>query len=206
VTRLALAIVAALATEARADQDEASYHLQLVGGVARLGDDAAVDDAVAVTPLGGVAGRVSYATRDWLQYDAAATIAASGAAGFAMGHFTPPDAPDASGPFSVSAQLARVDVGATARLGVRWIPTARLAIGAQGRRTSAPDGFPGQVREPSIGADLVAVASIGVDYRIDRRTIIGVSAGGSYALPLGGAGFQTMEATVFWAHYWYPRL
>ena len=108
------------------------------------------------------------------------------------------------GPFSISEQVVRIDGGATARLGVRFIPTFHIGLGAEGRRTSAPSGL-GPVRDALLGVDLVGVAAIGFDYRWSARTVLGVSARASYAVPLGGASFATLEATIAFRHYWYPR-
>jgi hypothetical protein len=196
-------LLSAMMTEARADEDEASLHFQLLGGLARVGDEAA-ERETSTTPMGGIQARASYATNDWYQLDAALSLAATGGAHFSLGTFMPAGLEPISGPFDVSMQLARVDVGVTARLGVRFIPTARLAFGTQGRRTSSPSGFPGTVRDPTLGVDLVGVGSLGFDYRVNRRTIIGVAVGGTYAVPLGGADYQSVEATVFWSRYWYP--
>lgn len=196
------------ARDARADADEASVHVQAVGGLAVVGDDAAAG-ATTTAPLAGVAGRFSYATRDWFQYDAAVTLAATASARFDAGTFPRPGAPALTGAFELAQQLARVDVGVTLRGGVRVIPTLRLAIGAQARRTGAATLLLGaaaeEVRDASIGVDLVGTAAVGLDYRVNHRTIVGVAVGGSYAVPLGGADYRSVEATVFWSHYWYPR-
>lgn len=205
--RVAVCVVVSslFASPALADDDEASVHLQLVGGIARVADDAASDET-STAPLGGLEGRFSYATSDWYQFDATLTLAATGGAHFELGTFDPPGpAGEISGPFDVSMQLARIDAGVTARLGVQFIPTFRIALGAQGRRTSSPSGFAGTVRDARLGADLVALASVGFDYRINRHTIIGLAVGGTYAVPLGGDGYQSFEGTVFWSRYWYPR-
>lgn len=209
---MVLVVVAGLACplDAHGDDDEASLHVHLVGGMARLGDDDSADGKATTAPLVGVAGRFGLATSDWFQYDAALTLATTGAASFELGMFEPPGAPPVAGPFTLSSQLARLDVGATARLGVRFIPTARLALGVQARRVSSPlvtvgGADQGGVRDADLGIDLVAVASVGFDYRINRRNIVGIALGGSYAVPLGGAAFQTVEGYVFWSRYWYPR-
>jgi len=196
---------------ASADADEAALHVQLVGGIARVGDDAAADGEPATTPLVGIMGRFGYATHDWFQYDAALTLVGTAAARFDEGTFMPPDVPEAIGPFELSQQLARIDAGITARFGVRFIPTIRLALGAQARHVTAPvvtiaGGVElADARPASLDVDLVGVASVGFDYRVNRRTIIGLAVGGSYAVPLGGASYQSVEGTVFWSHYWYPR-
>ncbi len=201
-----------LPSVARADEDEASLHVQLVGGLARIADDNATPEGtIATAPLAGLTARFGFATSDWFQWDAAATVAGTTAASFDAGHFEPPDVPAVDGPFTIAAHLARVDAGATARFGVRYIPTVRVGLGAQLRHMTAPvvTIAPGvdveDARAASFGVDLVATGSIGFDYRVNRRTIVGIAVGGSYAIPLGGAGFQTLEASLMWSRYWYPR-
>src|SRR5262249_31093466 len=149
-TILGWTLVVASSSTARADQDEASAHVQLVGGLARLGDDASTNPP-ATAPLLGLEGRASYAFSDWYQLDTALTVAGSGSAHFDFGTFDPPGPPPkVMGAFRVTQQLVRLDVGATLRLGVRFIPTLRVAIGAEGRRVSSPSGFGADVRDAQL--------------------------------------------------------
>jgi len=205
---LAATLVAAPAI-ARADADEASLDVHLVGGVAQAGDADAEGEEVATAPLAGLTGRFSYATSDWFQYEAALTVAGTGDASYEMGSFAPPDAPPVTGPFSVATHLARLELGATVRLGVRYIPTLRIFAGAQGRhRTGALVDIMGADREgrdAEWGADLVGGGEVGLDYRINRRLVIGAALGATYALPLGGESFRTFEGFAHASYYWYPR-
>ncbi len=204
-------LTAAAPGVARADAEEASLHAHAIFGVARLADGDSTSGEPATAPLAGLAVRGSYATRDWFQYDASVALAATGAATFGEGTFAPPGAPPVTGEYETTAQLARVDAGVTLRLGVRFIPTVRLALGAEGRRVSAPTVMLGagverdDVRAASLGVDLLGSFGVGLDVRLDRRNVIGVAVGGSYAVPLGGDAFQTVEGYVHWSRYWYPR-
>lgn len=212
VTALCGTVAAAAVGVAHADRREASLHAHVVGGLAATTDAASPGSARA--PLAGLAVRAGYATRNHVQLDTSLAIFATGGAGFRDGSFQPAGRPPVSGPFTLATQVARVDVGATARLGVVWIPTLRLAGGVQGRHRGAPVVSSGGVEVSGVDAtgrggalrlDLVATASAGIDRRLSRRCIVGAAIGGSMALPLGGESFRTFEATIHAAYYWYPR-
>lgn len=192
----------------RADRREASVHAQLVGGVLTTGDvDAGA--ATARAPLAGLAVRASYATRDRYQYDVALALLRGGAAVFPDHTFTPPGRPAVTGPYRAGNLLTRLDAGLTFRLGVRWIPTARLAAGVQLRRTDAAqveaEAGTFVARDPRLTVDLVGTVALGLDHRVNRRLIVGVAAGGSLAVPTGGTTAHSLEVTVHGAYYWYPR-
>lgn len=193
---------------AYADRYEASLHAQVVGGAAAVGDAASADSTVA--PLAGVGMRASYTRSNALQYDAQLTLAGTGAATFDRGAFR--FAGEAvTAPFSVVTRLVRLDLGVTLRLGVRVIPTARLALGVEERFRGAPvvqldgarrddaDGRPGDR-----ATDVVGIAAVGVDYRFGPRLIVGGSIGGSAAVVPVAPRWLTVEATVHVAYYWYP--
>lgn len=204
-----LAVGVAAPRAARADADEASIDVHLVGGLARAADADAANDEIASAPLAGLTGRVSYATRDWLQYEAALTFAGTAAASYGMGTFTPPGRPPATGPFSLSTQMTRLELGVSVRFGVRLIPTLRVFAGAQGRHRGAATvdlmGLSTTGRDAELTFDLVGGAAVGLDYRVNRRTIVGVAVGGTQAVPLGGPALQTLEGYAFWSYYFYPR-
>lgn len=207
----AVAVVVAIvepATSAHADRREASLHAELVGGALTTGDvDGA--DATDTVPLAGLAVRASYATRDSFQYDVALALLRAGEATFPSHTFMPVGAPPAIGPYRAGTTLTRLDAGVTLRLGVRWIPTARFAAGVQLRRVGpvTVDAMPviDDARPAQLALDLVGSATIGLDHRINRRLIVGLAAGSSIAVPLGGAAARTVELTVHGAYYWYPR-
>lgn len=202
-----LAVLATTGTAA-ADRREASLHAELVGGAVRTGD-ADGGDATATVPVGGLAVRASYATRDRFQYDVALTLLRSGEGAFPERTFMPVGQPPVTGPFRVGAMAARLDGGVTFRLGVRWIPTVRLAAGVQLRRLgeAVVDSPAGAVvgREPRLALDAVGVAALGLDHRVNRRLIVGASAGGVLAVATDGGVTASLEATVHGAYYWYPR-
>ncbi len=196
------ALIASTTTVARADKEEASLHLELIGGVARLGDPASPSTTTA--PMFGLATRFGYGLSDWYQLDGELTFASTAAAHFASGTFNGPNGV-VSGPFSLTQQLARADAGLTFRFGVRYIPTLRFALGAELRRTSPPTGFVGDVRGQMFAPDLTARVAVGLDVRRSARTVIGISVGATYGVPLGGASFGTIDVTLSYARYHYPR-
>ena len=136
-----LALVAATAllapaAVAHADRREASVHVHAVGGPLSMEDDASTAGA-GTGALAGLAVRASYATRNAWQYDTQLTLG-YGRASFDAGQFLLGGGTPMTVPFTVSSQLARLDAGVTLRLGVRWIPTVRLAVGAQAVRRGSP--------------------------------------------------------------------
>ena len=192
---------------ARADRYESSLHVQAVGGLAQTGD---VDGrGLSSAPLGGLEVRASYATSDWYQYDLAVTGFGTGTAGFAAAEFTLPGGETVAGPFEVGSAGLRVDGGVTVRLGVQVIPTFRLGVGFQARRIGSPTVETSVLevdahRPGRIERELVGLGSVGLDYRFNRRLIAGAAVGGVYAVPVGGVGFRSLEATAHVAYYWYP--
>jgi hypothetical protein len=197
---------------AAADRREASVHAHLVGAFLNAGDEASVNGGRGSGPLGGLAVRASFATRNSYQYDVALSLLA-GRASFDQGVFTPMGMPSRTGPFTVATQAARLDGGVTVRLGVRWIPTVRVAAGLQARHRGAPVVTVGGIeinesmtgRSADLQLDAVGVADVGLDFRVNRRVIVGAAAGASYAVPIGGEAFRTVEVTAHAAYYWYPR-
>lgn len=194
---------------AQADRREASLHAHLVAGAVTLGDDRG-DGSGAV---GGVATRTSYATSNLFQYDAELSVLA-GRASFDSATFAPPGRPSVTGPFTRSAQAARLDAGVTFRFGVRWIPTARLAAGVQLVRRGAPtvdlgtttaEGEDATGVPADVTLNLIGTATLGLDYRINRRVIIGAAAGTVLGAPGVGPTWRSFDVTVHGAWYWYPR-
>ena len=196
-------------TPARADRYEASVHVQPVGGVALVSDPAT--EATTAAPLVGLGLRASYARSNLYQYDTQLTAATTTAAAFDSGTFTIGGDPVPPAPFSITTRLIRLDAGVTMRFGVRLVPTVRLALGVQERFCGAPvitladgDHVGADGRDGEAATDLYGIATVGVDYRINRRVTVGASVGGSYAVPLGASSWRTIEGSVHLAWYWYP--
>lgn len=191
----------------RADRYEASLHAHAVGGAAIVSDPATTE--TAVTPLGGIAVRASYARSNLWQYDLQLTAATTGAAHFDAGAFSFNGEAPTTVPFSVTTRFVRFDAGATFRWGVELIPTARVAVGVAGRFRGAPaiEGF--DLPDPDgrgdvLVMDLVGVGAVGLDYRFGPHWIAGASIGGSVAALSTGPAWRTVEASAHLAYYWYP--
>jgi hypothetical protein len=202
---LATAIVVAPATAA-ADRREASLHAHAIGGLVTLGGPA-TDDTSSALAL-GVAARASYATSNRFQYDAQLAVLA-GSADWDRGTFDTRGG-TVTGPFSRGVQAARLDAGVTLRFGVALIPTVRVALGVQGVRYGAAEVDNGASTVTAAGSDalglhLIGSASAGLDYRVNRRLIVGAAAGASLAVPGVGEAWRSFDVTLHAAYYYYPR-
>ncbi len=199
----AMMVTASTSRPVRADADEASLDVEAIGGVARLDDELAKKSAGG--PVIGVGGRFTFARSNLLQWEGRVAVATASAA--YPGLMINVGGVPRTGDLTRRTLLARLELGATLRFGVRFIPTFHLGVGAQARRRGmgeldgiAVDGGGGT------GVDLIGAGAIGFDYRFGPRTIAGVSLGATYALPLGGPAYQAIEGGLHFAHYWYPRL
>lgn len=210
--RPAICLAALLATTALAyaDRREASVHAHAIGGAVTMDDDASTSGS-GTGALAGLAVRASYATRNAWQYDTQLTLG-YGRASFDAGQFLLGGGTPMTVPFTVSSQLARLDAGVTLRLGVRWIPTVRLAVGAQAVRRGSPVATAGgfeftgdDTAPPSLSANLIGSATVGLDYRMSRRLIVGAAVGATTAVPGVGDSWREATITVHAARYWYPR-
>ncbi|MBK7823511.1 MAG: hypothetical protein IPJ61_21225 [Tessaracoccus sp.] len=210
----ALAAVGAIvgaASVARADRREASVHVHALGGLLSLGDAASTDAGSGA--FGGLAARASYATANSYQYDAQLTLG-YGRASFDRGDFMLGGSTAVEAPFTVAAQAARLDGGVTLRLGVQWIPTVRVAVGVQGVRHASPvvtfggleySGEAETGQAASLALNLVGSATLGLDYRVNRRLIVGAAAAATASVPGVGEPWREAGVTVHAAYYWYPR-
>jgi hypothetical protein len=186
-----------------ADADEASLDVEAVGGVARVEDDLAKKTASG--PLVGLGGRFTFARSNLLQWEGRVAVATASATYPGLMNIDIGGVPR-SGDLIRRTTLARLELGATLRFGVRFVPTLHLGIGAQARMRGtgeldgvAVDGGGGT------GVDLIGAGAVGFDYRFGPRTIAGVSLGATIAVPLGGTAYQAIEGGVHFAQYWYPR-
>ena len=117
LTMVGVLILLSHTTVVYADAHETSIHVEPMAGVALLGDPRADSTAPAVG-LAGAAVRFTWSTRNWLAWEVEASGAVSGIGGY--------DAVASNGApvtFSRRAIVAGLDGGATARFGVRYIPT-----------------------------------------------------------------------------------
>ncbi|MCE9575778.1 MAG: hypothetical protein K8W52_21690 [Deltaproteobacteria bacterium] len=198
----ALALTAAAAGPAHADADEASLHAEVIGGAARIEDELAAK--TATSPLVGVGGRFSFARSNLVQWEGRAAVATASAT--YPGLMIIVGGVPRTGDLTRRTTIARLEVGATLRFGVRFVPTLHLGVGAQARLrgTGTLDGV-AVADGDGTGVDLIGAGAVGFDYRFGPRTIAGVSVGATIAVPLGGPAYQAMEGGLHFAHYWYPR-
>lgn len=104
----------------------------------------------------------------------------------------------------------RATAGATARLGVAWIPTLTGFLGYQHRwlheRTLRDRvGVVTQPLSSQQANDLILGVGAGFDYRLNAHWIIGISVQVLHAFALDGSSFNSVEVPVMASYYWYPR-
>jgi hypothetical protein len=203
-----LAVVAVIGAghRAAADKQETSVDVHFDAGVVRLGEDGT--DEIAIVPVVGIAGRGTYGMSDALQLELEVGAAQSMPARFdevtvslGGGMMT--------GPLERVTRSARLELGASLRLGVEFIPIVYAGIGGQLRSRADATFVSLAVVPESHGAelavDLVGTVQVGFDYRINRRWIAGVRAGAVQAVPLGAPAFTAVEGSAMVAYYWYRR-
>ena len=202
-TTLIAALAALLTTmpsQARGDAEEASVHGLGIAGVARVGDP--LSDKTATVPFGGVGARFTYATSDWFAYEAELGVCQGGTASYAGVEFDG-DVGDLERKF----RLYRASVGATVRLGARFIPTLHLGAGVQGRQFISgylfENGAPVNDVPTEQALDLVVTAKLGFDYRISSRLVAGLGVEATHGF--GESAFDVIGGAMHVAYYWYPR-
>ena len=204
----AIAAVLVVTSPAVADDAEGAFHLELSPRLART-EDAREREDFATMPGLALGLRGSYGLTDHL----AAEVTVGGVFGFGT---TLPDQRTDTGVLADLRQnehAAFATTGLTARLGVRFVPTLTLQVGYQHRVLPDADfidpatGF--DLRMPVTAHardDLIVVAGVGLDYRIDKHWIIGVQVRASYALPVGDGDYRAIELPIHIAYYSYPEM
>jgi hypothetical protein len=194
--------MSATARPVHADADEASLDVEAIGGVARLEDGLAKKTASG--PLVGLGGRFTFARSNLLQWEGRVAVATAAADYVGLKDIDVGGVPR-TGDLTRRTTVARLELGATLRFGVRFVPTLHLGVGAQARMrsTGALNGV--AVDSGGTSADLIGAGAVGFDYRFGPRTVAGVSLGATIAVPLGSTAYQAIEGGVHFAHYWYPR-
>jgi hypothetical protein len=190
---------------AYADAEEATLNVE--GGVAVFRGETPVFSSDTTTRPGGAGGvRLTYGLTDLL----AAEVGVGTAIGAAF-EYRDQDGGEmlGRGTSHYDLRAVRATAGVTARFGARWIPTANLALGYQHRSLTGGafidenrvliDEIPGDS-----SSDLLVCAGVGLEYRIDRRFLVGVSAQLVHAFALGGPAFDAVEVPVRVSYAWYP--
>jgi hypothetical protein len=199
------------APAARADRFEAAIAVRPTGGYARVGE--AGTDVPATVRSAGLAAGLSWGVRNWLDLGGELAASALGEATYARAMVTVDDSPMA-GPLERMTRIAQLRGVATLRLGVAWVPTVQLAVGAGARWRSSgllrgqsvrgetiyvPDG-----QEAALTLDLVASVRVGLERRLTPSWTVGLSVGASQAFGLGAPDLQLVEASFTLARVWYP--
>ncbi len=214
--RLALcaAVLAAwLAAPARADRHEATIALRPSGQVARIADRGT--DERVIVPGAGFAGGVSWGVRNWLDVGGELAAGSFGEATYELATL-PVGTNPRSGRLSRRTRTAQLRALATVRLGVGWVPTIQLAVGAGARQRSAAE-LRGQVsqmellldpdgEDREVTVDLVTGVRLGLDHRLTRNWTIGASVGAAHCFGFGAPDLQLADATISVAYTWYPVL
>lgn len=202
---VAVAIVVGWSGLARADQYEASVAIQPQGGLAWVREDGA--GSAAQVFGGGAAVRVGYGMRDWLAIDAELGGIALGAATFEDVPVSIGGAPSRPETITRTTRGARVLAGASLRLGVAWVPTFSVGVGAQlrmrGDATVTSTDLVPVGREGEIAFDPLVAVRAGLDRRLNARWIVGVSIGAGRAF--AGPAIDTVDVNIAVSRYWYPN-
>lgn len=173
-------------------------------------------DATDTAPFLGMGARATYAISNWYAFEASLGY---GRLREKTLHTVDTEAGDVTG--SWHQFWFQADLGITARLGVRVIPTLHAAIGLQRRtwqRGHRNHGFsphcdpePGKVDEPcwydvpeQVALELVGTLGAGLDYRLGDAWIAGLNVAAQRAA-LDVAHFHTFAVTFHLSYYFYPE-
>jgi outer membrane protein W len=213
MARATATVIVALAAvgapfRAVADDAEGSFHLELSPRLART-EDARERDDFATLPGLALGVRGSYGLTDHL----AAEVTIGGSFGFGTTLHDQRTDTGVLADLRQNEHAAFATAGLTARLGVRFVPTLTLQAGYQHRFLPDADfidpatGFDLQMPVLAHGRDdLLVVAGVGFDYRIDKHWIIGVQVRATYALPVGDDEYRAIDLPIHIAYYSYPEM
>jgi len=195
----------------RADRFEATIAVRPTAGYARIAETGT--DAPATVRSAGIAGGLSWGVRNWLDLGGELAASALGEATYDRAMVLVDDSPMA-GPLKRMTRIAQLRGVATLRLGVAWVPTVQLAIGAGARHRSSallhgqsvrgetiyvPDGQGAEVT-----LDAVAAVRVGLEHRLTPSWTLGLSVGASQSLGVGAPDLQLADASFTLARVWYP--
>jgi hypothetical protein len=200
------------APAARADRYEATIAVRPTGGYADIAE--AGTDVRARVRTAGLAGGMSWGVRNWLDLGGEFAASALGEATYDRTMLLVDDSP-MTGPLKRRTRIAQLRGVATLRLGVAWVPTIQLAIGAGARLQSSallrgqsvrgetiyvPDGL-----EAGVALDLVTAVRVGLEHRLTPSWTVGLSVGASRAFGIGASALQLADASLTLARVWYPN-
>jgi hypothetical protein len=200
----AAALLLALAAPTRAWADESELALSLEGGIGFMNVEDIENASATATGVGGT-GMVqgSYGLTDLFALD----LGVGG--GFVYtAEFHDQTTALGEGNKLHHVRALRVLTGVSARFGARLIPTAGLHVGYQHRWLTDGALFNDQSHRlgsfPDQSAnDLLAAASVGLDYRINRHWLVGFAVQATYAVGTENS-FASLEIPVRVTYAWYP--
>jgi len=198
------ALALCLSSDARADRYEATISVQPQGGLAWVREEGASE--AARVPGGGAAMRMSYGLRDWLAVDGELGLTTLGQATFEDVDVSIGGAPSSPQALTRTTQSARFLLGANLRLGVAWVPTFSLGLGAQLRQRSDANVSGSELvpvgREGGLSVDPVVAVRAGLERRLNARWVVGASIGVSRAI--SAPAIDSAEVAVVVSRCWYP--
>jgi hypothetical protein len=202
---VALAALALLPSFASADESEASFMLE--GGPAFLRVQELHDVGSPTTILGaGGAMALTYGLSDLVSLD----LSVGGAMAKNAEYRDVMIDETTRGNVIQDALSLRAMTGITLRFGARWIPTLGVHVGYQRHMLSNavlwrdPDVLlDGNLPNRSEN-DLLAAGSVGLEYRLDRHWLVGLSAQLTYGYGLGGNTLVALELPFRVTYSFYP--
>ncbi|HEY4242191.1 MAG TPA: hypothetical protein VGM88_20380 [Kofleriaceae bacterium] len=207
--RLAIALLGlAAGGDARADRYEAVASAQPIVAASALPEAGA---ASTMTVGGGLAVGFAWGIRNWL--DVGGQL--SGIA-FVPAHYRGAteqiEGTPYMGPMTRTTRLTMAQVGGTVRLGIAWVPTIYVGLGAGTRlRTTgafSPETAGGTFRADGAGAattlDVSGTLRVGLDRRLGARWSVGVTAGATHYLGRGAPDLNVFDGQLAVAYRWYP--
>lgn len=200
---LAFLAAAAASDVAWADAEEAT--LAAEGGPSFIRGSSPEYTSATTTRPGGSGGvRLTYGLSDLLAADLSVGTAIAEAL-----EYDEQDTAYGRGTIHHDLRALRVMTGATARFGARWIPTASVAVGYQHRLLTGGAVIDEGRRQlgtfdDEAGNDLLVSAGVGLDYRLGRHLVIGLSAQAIHAFAINGSSFDSFEVPLRVSYSWYP--
>jgi hypothetical protein len=197
---LAVLLVPAIAA---ADAEEASLILEGGPGVVR-GTSPVYGSAATMRPGGGGGVRLTYGLTD--RFTAEAAVGTGIAEAF---EYDQQETEYGMAIVHHDLRAVRAMVGASARFGARWIPTVTAAVGYQHRFLTGGAVINEQRRQLGVfgdesANDILVLAGVGLDYRINRHLVVGISAQVVHAFAIGGPSFDAVEIPIRISYSWYP--
>lgn len=201
-----LVVVASASLPAYADRYEAALTVEPQGGLAWLREEGAAE--AARVPRGGASLHLGYGLRDWLALDAEVGGAAMAEARFDDVAVSIGGAQPTNESLTRTTRVAHLLVGAELRLGVAWIPTAAIGVGAQlrmrGDAVVAGSDLVPDDRGGGVSVDPIVAARAGLERRLNARWVIGVEVAVSRALL--APTIDSVDVSLSVSRFWYPLL